>query len=518
MKEFQSIAPVNTVGQWVNAFNNNALAASDHTFYLGEILDSSVLYTGLETIGGKVIEPFKNLDLQGIFPSDLILDNWYIYFRDDNKIKLLTDQHLDLRQWADDKPHYLFLEHDGAYRVSFNPDLRGSEVRICRFLASSGNYFEQMFATFPRFGSLLDNRLNPKLNGLQIYPIASGAIGVKDGSMDYSGIRFNYHPMPDYKEWVDTNGVRDFYYVNGLNCTDYSRTYTQIDASKYWDYKSRFMAAVPQDKFINIRVFYDFYMNKLVLQRGTKYYDTLQRAMDAIPAMDEPFPYESNMYPMLGVICVKQGYTDVTDPKQARFINYRINTWETSSTENFATDALARAQITNLFQEVDQLKSRVTVLEDDMKTIVGRFNNHLSDKEDPRNTPYLAGPSAANPHDITAKKIGLDSYLPYTPNTLPVSIPQREALTLLENAINNKITGLDNRFLRKDMNDVTNYLITVGGLNCKKSGSKAPSDNQGDVQTDTFRCNSQYISINNIRWYVGALPANAPDGSYGVKK
>lgn len=515
MKEFQSIAPVNTVGQWVNAFNNNALAASDHTFYLGEILDRSVLYTGLETIGGKKISPLKNLDLQGIFPSDLIFDNWYIYFRVTNKIKLLTDQHLDLRQWADGNPHYLFLHADGAYRASYDPDALESEVRLCRFLIDPSQFFVQMFPTFPRFGSLLDNRLNPKLSGLVIYPIANGAIGMKDGSIDYSGINFSHHPMPDYYYFTSNDSPREFYYTTAQNVTDYSQSYTQIDASKYWNLETNWLTDVPKDKYTNIRVFYDFYMNKLVLQRGTKLYDSIQRAMDAIPAMDHPFPYESNMYPMLGVICIKQGYTNVTDPEQARFINFRTDTWEVTTSENFATDALARAQIANLFQEVGLLKDRVGTLEDQMKDLTGRFNNHLGDIEDPRNTKYQAGESAKNPHDITAKKIGLDSYLPYTPQTLPVSNPQKEYIAQVENGINNKISGLDNRFLRKDMNDITRYRITCGALDAKSRDSLA-SGTKGEIEGDMVRCSAQYMMINNTRWYVGTLPDNAVNGSYGV--
>lgn len=515
MKEFQSIAPVNTVGQWVNAFNNNALAASDHTFYLGEILDRSVLYTGLETIGGKKIAPLKNLDLQGVFPSDLIFDNWYIYFRVTNKIKLLTDQHLDLRQWADGNPHYLFLHVDGAYRVSYDPDALESEVRLCRFLINQSQFFEQMFPTFPRFGSLLDNRLAPKLNGLVIFPIANGAIGMNDGSIDYSGIRFDYHPMPDYYYFPYKEGPKEFYYTTAENITDYSQTYTQIDASKYWNRESHWLADVPKNKYTNIRVFYDFYMNKLVLQRGTKLYDTIQMAMDAIPAMDHPFPYESNMYPMLGVICIKQGYTNVTDPEQARFINFRTDTWTVQTSENFATDALARAQIANLFQEVKLLKDRVGTLEDQMKDLTGRFNNHLGNIDDLRNSVYQAGDYASNPHDITAKKIGLDSYLPYTPETLPVSKPQKEYIMQVENGLVQKIQALDGRFLRKDMDDVTRYRITCGALDAKVNASLA-SGVKGEIQGDMLRCSAPYIWINNIRWYVGTLPSDAKEGSYGV--
>ena len=32
---FTTVAPTSTIGEWVDAFNNNALASTDHTWYLG---------------------------------------------------------------------------------------------------------------------------------------------------------------------------------------------------------------------------------------------------------------------------------------------------------------------------------------------------------------------------------------------------------------------------------------------------------------------------------------------------
>ena len=37
-KDFYTVDVNDTIGDWVDAFNRNALASSDHTWYLGEML------------------------------------------------------------------------------------------------------------------------------------------------------------------------------------------------------------------------------------------------------------------------------------------------------------------------------------------------------------------------------------------------------------------------------------------------------------------------------------------------
>ena len=64
-RDFETTGNANTISQWVDAFNNNALAASDAVFMMGEATFSSVLYTGLETIGSGInaykIEAYKDI-------------------------------------------------------------------------------------------------------------------------------------------------------------------------------------------------------------------------------------------------------------------------------------------------------------------------------------------------------------------------------------------------------------------------------------------------------------------------
>ena len=89
-RDFYTVDVSNTIGTWVDAFNNNALASTDHTWYLGEMLYNGLLYTGRETIGGIPIQSLTNLNISSQSPQNLELDNFYLYFRDINKILLLS--------------------------------------------------------------------------------------------------------------------------------------------------------------------------------------------------------------------------------------------------------------------------------------------------------------------------------------------------------------------------------------------------------------------------------------------
>ena len=74
MRQFQTIDVTNTIGQWVDAFNNNALASSDHTWYLGEMLYNGILYTGLESIGGIKIASLTNTAISHMSPQNIEIE------------------------------------------------------------------------------------------------------------------------------------------------------------------------------------------------------------------------------------------------------------------------------------------------------------------------------------------------------------------------------------------------------------------------------------------------------------
>ena len=204
MKNFQQVVNSNTISAWVNAFNNNALASSDHTFYLGEILFSSVLYTGNETVGKQKIALYKDLSEKfiNIFPTDLVIDNWYIYFRNINKIIYLDNLHLDLtdptkyENYTVGDLYHVFINSDLGYRVSHSPMCRGNEARIFRFVANAER-FTQCMATFPRFGYFGSNAEFHDVLGLDVKPVPALSLGLNNGIIDYNGIDYENHVLPD---------------------------------------------------------------------------------------------------------------------------------------------------------------------------------------------------------------------------------------------------------------------------------------------------------------------------------
>src|SRR5699024_2262284 len=130
MRQFSTIDVTSTIGQWVDAFNNNALASSDHTWYLGEMLYNGILYTGLETIGGIKIKSLTNTAISSVSPQNLELDNFYLYFRDINKVLLVDQVTFDLRPYMDGHPHFFYINSELGFRVSQEFKIEKNEIML----------------------------------------------------------------------------------------------------------------------------------------------------------------------------------------------------------------------------------------------------------------------------------------------------------------------------------------------------------------------------------------------------
>lgn len=215
-REFETVTNANTIAQWVDAYNNNALAGSDIVFMMGEATFSSVLYTGLETVGNGVntykMEAFKDVapDFNAVFPSNLVLDNWYVYFRNINKFIFVSQLHVDLTDYSKyDNDEYVqgdlyhfFLNYKLGYRISHSPIPKYGEARLFRFIASSSN-FEQLIPTFPRYFYAGDNTDFVKVTGMDVVPADAVTLGIDDGFVTYDGISFDTHATPDKKYYID---------------------------------------------------------------------------------------------------------------------------------------------------------------------------------------------------------------------------------------------------------------------------------------------------------------------------
>lgn len=213
-RQYETITNANTIAQWVDAFNNNALSGSDLQFMIGEATFSSVLYTGLETVGNGVnayaMEAWKNVapEFKAVFPDDLVIDNWYIYFRPLGRFILVSQLHVDItdyshydnNEFVEGDLYHFFLNYELGFRISHSPIPKEGEARLFRFIATESS-FSQLIPTFPRYFYAGNNTDYENITGLDVRPASINGIGLSDGWVDYDGISFDNHPVPDRKTY-----------------------------------------------------------------------------------------------------------------------------------------------------------------------------------------------------------------------------------------------------------------------------------------------------------------------------
>ena len=183
----------------------------------------------------------------------------------------------------------------------------------------------------------------------------------------------------------------------------------------------------------------------------------MQDALTSLNNVDYPFPYESLMFIPLGLMFIKQGATDLTDPSQCILVQHLNTTINPADSAFFAEDSYARGQLNAINNAIDILQQAVSQLQSDLSSHTTNYNN---------------------PHHVTKAQVGLGNVDNYS-------------YTEIKNKISNDLNG---HWLRKDANDTTAYQLTMGGMNCT----------------------AQYIIVNGQRLYIGVLPGDAPNGSWGI--
>lgn len=234
-RDFKTTGYQSTIAQWVDAYNNNALASSDMMFMMGEATFTAVLYTGLETIGNGInaykIKPFKDIsvDFNAVFPDNLVLDNWYVYFRNINKFILISQLHVDLTDYSkydndefvQGDLYHFFINYQLGYRISHSPIPKEGETRLFRFIATGSN-ISQLIPTFARYFYAGNNVDYEDITGLDVTPVNVANLGLNDGWVDYDGINFDYHPIPDKKYYNEV-------YVDGFIINKAGNSYVVDD-------------------------------------------------------------------------------------------------------------------------------------------------------------------------------------------------------------------------------------------------------------------------------------------------
>lgn len=483
-KSFETVDVTSTIGTWVDAFNNNALASTDHTWYLGEMLYNGVLYTGRETIGGQQVVPFVNLNISSQSPQNLELDNFYLYFRNINKIKLLDQITFDLTDYNTGHPMFFYVNSELGYRVSQAFNQAADEIMLFRFIINNG-IFSQCYFTAQRFGSNVYDTAKEFYAVQGCQPLAVGSayplsIKLDDGQVKRSGIEINNHQIPDIHIVEDNNIPFNLRYIEPENTVDYTKnTVTVIDSTHYLIYASATLNTVPNDKFTVQRILYDIYENCLIMQYGDSVYNSMSEALSSIDNTSYPFPYNELMYIPLGLMFIKKGATDLSDPEQCVLVQHLNTTVTNTDSAFFAEDSYARGRLAAIDNAINDLQARLGVLENDY----GNLNRYVR---------YNGGTDASH-LGTTGLKAALKQ----------------------DNSANPAL-GLGDYWIKKNVADSTTGKLTMsGGLDVTAGNLIVGSNNE-------LRTGKQYVVIGRTsdgtsnRLYLGVRPADAPVGSWSI--
>lgn len=483
-RDFIAIDVSNTIGDWVDAFNNNALASTDHTWYLGEMLYNGLLYTGRETIGGVTAVPFVNLSIASVPISELVLDNLYLYFRDINKVLLVDHATFDLTNYANSQPMFFYINSQLGFRVSQEFNQAANEIMLFRFLIDENTKkFVQCYLTSQRFGSNVYDSAKEfyAVQGCQPLPVGNSyplSIKLDNGTIKRSGIEIDNHQIPDIHEIVDNAIPFNLRYIEDDNTVDYINTAAtyDVDPDHYLIYTTGNKLEVPDGKFTAQRILYDIYENCLIMQYGDRVYNTMQEALSSIDNVSYPFPYNALVYIPLGIMFIKQGVTSITNdethPDNCILVQHLNTSITNTDTAFFAEDSYARGRLAALANDISNLQSRVATLETDTNKLLNFVYNNIGENPgDPGLKDSLKQDNSANP------TLGLGDY-----------------------------------WIKKNVADDTTGLVTFnGGLEVGQVNHSSGKTVAGD-----FSVGKQYVVINNQRVYVDIRPSDAPIGSWSI--
>ena len=365
MRKFETISVTNTIGQWVDAYNNNALAASDHTWYLGEMLYNGILYTGLETIGGEKIASLVNTPINHVSPQNVELDNFYLYFRDVNKVLLVDQVTFDLRPYATGHPMYFYINSELGFRCDSEFKQEKNEICLFRFILSKGEVFQQCYITAQRFGSNVYDTADEFFLVKGCVPTCYEGLQIKfgNGTIKRSGIKFDNHQMPDLLEIEDKPKPFNIRYIENDNTVNFSKDPVKVlDPSEYLDYNSHTFKTVPKDKFSIQRILYDPYTDCIIMQYGNMLFSDMQSALTSINNVDFPFPYDTLMFIPMGIAIMSGECKDLSDINNCMLVQQLSTTINPQDSVFFAEDSYARGRLDALRNDIEQLQAQIDAL------------------------------------------------------------------------------------------------------------------------------------------------------------
>lgn len=502
MRKFETISVTNTIGQWVDAYNNNALAASDHTWYLGEMLYNGILYTGLETIGGEKISSLVNTPISHVAAQNVELDNFYLYFRDVNKVILVDQVTFDLRAFATGQPMFFYINSELGFRCDTKFKQEKNEVCLFRFILSTEEVFQQCYITAQRFGSNVYDTADEffLVKGCVPTPMETGLkLKLGDGTIKRSGIRFDKHQMPDLLEIEDKPKPFNIRYIELDNTVDFTKDpVDEINPRKWLDYSTHSLRDVPADKFSIQRILYDPYTDCLIMQYGDMLFSDMQTALTSINNVSYSFPYNTLMFIPMGIAIVKGNCTNLGDIDQCMLIQQLNTTINPQDSVFFAEDSYARGRIdaikndiAELQRQIEEANARMDAIDNRMDSMDTRMDG-MDDRMDGidvsiknvdnrvtsvNNSLNTHTSNRNNPHGVTKSQVGLG------------------------NVENLSVSGIIDRF-KSD-----GSFVRTDGTNQDVDGTKR--------FTGYLEASKNYITIGGRRLYLGgSAPTDARTGDF----
>lgn len=254
MRDWKRLNSTNTFQEMVNLWNQNQDSSEFLDGMVGTILSNGVLYNGNETIAGKLVRPLENVELSGQVDSDTYFDNFTFYFRDTNKVVPTDMFPVDLLNFADGKPHFLYIKEDLTYRISDYMFGKADEVLLARFVINQDFTWNQMYIMAQRAGTPMYNAADEFYDVTGCYIKSPGGLNLSttSGTIKRSGIDFTDKVSPDirniYNLASESVPIR---YINTANEIDYSEQRRDtVITDKYMVYNMNKKLKIEAEQYI----------------------------------------------------------------------------------------------------------------------------------------------------------------------------------------------------------------------------------------------------------------------------
>lgn len=279
MKDWKQIQYSDTFKEAVDNFNINSENSDFIDKMTGTILCNGVLFTGKETIDGELILPLQNAKSSGVVNSDTILDNFKLYFRDENKLVEVDQFPIDLLSYNDEKLHFIFIKSDLTYRISDYMFGRADEVLLGRFVITASSTWNQFYLMAQRCGTPMYDAADEfyEVEGMYVKSPSGLNLSQESGTVKRSGIEFIDYNSPDIYEFYNLASEKvPIRYVNESNEVDYTQEPTyEVISNAYMEYNMNKKLKVQAEEYIN-----DIYEMTYGLENyAKKYADELTTAI-----------------------------------------------------------------------------------------------------------------------------------------------------------------------------------------------------------------------------------------------